>query len=250
MSKQLNSIADLSRTVAGSIESSSSFGKLSDNRSKYAKCILGGFIIVGLIGIYLFLSKTGALEIMMNREMLQVRIDQLGLWGPLMIISLIAVAIVFSPLPSAPIALAAGAVYGHTYGTVYVLIGSMTGAIVAFSIARALCYDIVHKWIDNKLSIKLPGGQNTLMGILFVSRLIPFLSFDSISYLAGLTALSFWRFTVATFAGIIPASFLLAHFGSEIVEAEAERSVLTVILFGGITLVPLALTYMKTRRHK
>jgi membrane protein DedA with SNARE-associated domain len=45
-------------------------------------------------------------------------------------------AIVFSPLPSAPIALASGTVYGHTLGTLYVLIGAEVGALAAFGIAR------------------------------------------------------------------------------------------------------------------
>jgi len=49
---------------------------------------------------------------------------------------LIALAIVFNPLPGAPIALGAGAIYGHTLGTVYVVAGAELGAILAFMIAR------------------------------------------------------------------------------------------------------------------
>jgi uncharacterized membrane protein YdjX (TVP38/TMEM64 family) len=224
--------------------------KLSGNRSIKTKLILGIIAIAVLISSYWLLSKTGALDIMMDREMLQVRISQLGLWGPLIIISLIAAAIVFSPLPSAPIALAAGAVFGHTYGTVYVLIGSMIGAMVAFSIARVLGYDVVHKWIDKRFSVKFPGGQNALMGMVFATRLIPFISFDSISYLAGLTSLSFWRFAAATFAGIIPASFLLAHFGSELVMAKAGQGMIAAFFLGGVTLIPLAFAVMMKRRQK
>ena len=40
-----------------------------------------------------------------------------GLWGPLLIIVLMTVAVVATPIPSAPIALAAGAAYRHTLGT-------------------------------------------------------------------------------------------------------------------------------------
>ena len=46
------------------------------------------------------------------------------------------------------------------------------------------------------------GSQNALMGIVFVSRLLPFLSFDIVSYGAGLTTLSAWRFALATLAGL------------------------------------------------
>ena len=52
---------------------------------------------------------------------------------------------------------------------------------------------------------------------------LPFIFFDVVSYAAGLTALSFWRFAIATLASIMPASFLLAHFGNEMATGEASR---------------------------
>ena len=74
------------------------------------------------------------------------------------------------------------------------------------------------------------------MGIVFVSRLLPFISFDMVSYAAGITPLSFWRFSIATLAGIIPSSYLLAHFGSELASAETGSIAITLLLLGGITL--------------
>ena len=84
----------------------------------------------------------------------------------------------------------------------------------------------------------LAGSQNFLMGAVFVSRLLPFISFDIVSYAAGLTSLSFSRFAIATFAGIIPASFLLAHFGSELVAGETDRILIAVVLLGVLAAMP------------
>ncbi|MBL4756943.1 MAG: TVP38/TMEM64 family protein, partial [Rhizobiales bacterium] len=81
-------------------------------------------------------------------------------------------------------------------------------------------------------------SQNFLMGAVFVSRLLPFISFDIVSYAAGLSALSFFRFAVATFAGIVPASFLLAHFGSEMVADETDGILIAIILLGVLTALP------------
>ena len=39
-----------------------------------------------------------------------------GLLGPVVIVTLLTLAVVASPIPSAPIALAAGAAYGHVGG--------------------------------------------------------------------------------------------------------------------------------------
>jgi uncharacterized membrane protein YdjX (TVP38/TMEM64 family) len=67
---------------------------------------------------------------------------------------------------------------------------------------------------------------------------MPFLSFDIISYAADLTPLKIWRFAVATLLGIIPASFLLAHFAGELASGDWRRAGVTVLALGLITLLP------------
>ncbi len=171
-----------------------------------------------------------------------------GPWGPVAIVATMAIAIMVSPIPSAPIALASGALYGHYMGTFYVVIGSELGAIGAFLISRFFGYDLLHNWFGKQLNQGLAGSQNFLMATIFVSRLLPFISFDIISYAAGLTAIHFWRFAVATLAGVIPIAFLLAHFGSEMVTNETDRILLAVLLLGMVTIVPLIIRqFFKSR---
>ena len=85
------------------------------------------------------------------------------------------------------------------------------------------------------------------MAIVFVSRLLPFISFDLVSYAAGLTPLKTWRFAVATLAGIIPASFLLAHFGGELTSADPQRVAVAVLALGALTLIPVAYRLYRKR---
>jgi len=85
------------------------------------------------------------------------------------------------------------------------------------------------------------------MTIVFVSRLLPFISFDVVSYAAGLTSLSLWRFALATLAGILPTSFLLAHFGGEMVAGELDRMLYAVFALGLLTAVPLAAYLVRER---
>ncbi len=217
------------------------------NKSHY---IIFSVIIVTIIIAYLALNKTGAIAFIQNGEALKQWFLQLGMAGPFIIIALMILAITMSPIPSAPIALAAGAVYGHIEGAIYVLIGSELGAIIAFFIARLLGVDIVKKWFGGGLTTGLLGSQNTLMGIVFISRLLPFISFDMVSYAAGLTSLSFLRFTIATLLGIIPASFLLAHFGSELASDEATRIALTLVALGILTLIPIVIKTHLNKRNK
>ena len=132
----------------------------------------------------------------------------------------------------------------------YVLLGAEAGALIAFSIARLLGHEMLQRWFGERLNLGLLGSQNTLMWIVLVTRLLPFLSFDLVSYAAGLTPLATWRFAVATLAGIIPASFLLAHFGGEMVSADARRVVIPVLVLGTLTIAPVIVKLFLIWRRK
>lgn len=146
--------------------------------------------------------------------------------------------------------MAAGAAYGHAWGTLYVLLGAEIGALAAFSLARLLGREVVQRWFGDRLSVGLLGSQTALTGIVLVSRLLPFISFDIVSYAAGLTTLSFWRFAVATLVGIVPASFLLAHFGSEMATNESDRIMVSILALGVITLIPVAAKMIRDRMRQ
>jgi uncharacterized membrane protein YdjX (TVP38/TMEM64 family) len=75
------------------------------------------------------------------------------------------------------------------------------------------------------------------MAIVFASRLIPFISFDAVSYAAGLTSLTLPRFALATALGVVPVSFVLSAIGAGMHDAEMSKPLLAVI--AGITLIPV-----------
>ncbi|HEV7264260.1 MAG TPA: VTT domain-containing protein [Falsiroseomonas sp.] len=166
-------------------------------------------------------------------------VEALGPWGPLAIVLALAGAIIVSPIPSAPIALAAGALYGGVWGTVYVVTGAELGALAAFIIARRFGYAPVRRvpwiarWLDRTRS------QAMLAGLVFASRLLPFLSFDLVSYAAGLTPLRLRWFALATLAGVVPVSALLVWSGERMAAQGAAWIGTAVLLAGGITLLPL-----------
>lgn len=201
--------------------------------------VIGLLLVVALYLVYVFLSSNNILSLLDQREALLGWVRGFGVAGPLVIIGLMAVAIVISPLPSAPIALVAGAVYGHGWGTLYTLIGAEVGALIAFILARLLGYSVLRHWFGVQLERGWIGSQNTIMLIVFASRLMPFLSFDLISYAAGLTNLKLWRFFIATLLGILPASFILAHFGSALGTGNSDRILLTISLLGLLAILPL-----------
>ena len=207
-------------------------------------------VAAALVAAYLALSWNDAWGAFTNGDALRESIVRLGWLGPAAVIALMTTAIVFSPIPSAPIAMAAGAVYGHVWGAAYVGLGAEAGALAAFCIARVLGREAMQRWLGDRLSVGWLGSQTTLMAIVFATRLMPFLSFDLISYAAGLTPITWWRFALATVLGIAPASFLLAHFGEALASADARRVGWAVLALGTITLLPLAVKSMLDWRRR
>lgn len=217
------------------------------SRTRWAALLAGTFLLLALVAAYVALERTGTLDAMLDGSALRAQIERLGIWGPLAIVALMMIAVLVSPIPSAPIAMAAGAAYGHTWGTLYIVTGAEAGALAAFGIARMLGHAMLYRWFGERLSAGLIGSQNVLTGIVFFSRLLPFVSFDLVSYAAGLTLLSVWRFAIATLAGVIPAGFLLAHFGQEMTNGEADRFMYTALGLGLITAIPFAVKLFRDR---
>jgi len=209
---------------------------------------LAGLAILGiaLLCIWQFApSVFSAARGLMDAERLDMLVTRAGLWGPVVIVTLMTVAVVASPIPSAPIAMAAGAAYGHVWGTVQIVIGAELGAVIAFGLARVLGHDVLRRVFGGKVDAGLLGSQTTLTVTVFVSRLMPFVSFDMISYAAGLSRLHAWRFALATLAGIIPASFLIAHFGGEAISGDLGRTTWAVLVLGLVTGLPLLWVVMR-----
>jgi uncharacterized membrane protein YdjX (TVP38/TMEM64 family) len=212
------------------------------------KIIMLVLVILGIAAVGTWMvapSSLARLWQFLDRETLEALVARSGAWGPALIIGLMILAVVVSPLPSAPIALAAGAAYGHVWGTIQVIVGAEIGAMIAFALARILGRDVLKSLFGDSLDRGLLGSQNALTATVFASRLMPFVSFDLISYAAGLSSLQAWRFAVATLAGIIPASFVLAHLGGEAVSGDPLRATAAVIGLGLVTGLPLLWVAMR-----
>ena len=213
------------------------------------KIALGILLVLVLALVYGGLARTGILAVLMDERKLHALIREAGWYGPLVLICLLAASIVISPIPNAPIALAAGMAYGQGWGTLFVVAGAEAGAMIAFSIGRLAGRGLLERWFGERLyEIRFFGSQNAMTATVLVARLLPFVSFDVVSYAAGLTPLRFWRFALATLAGVVPVSYLLVRFGSELTVGEAGQIMTTVLLLGGITLLPFIIHLLIKRR--
>ncbi len=156
-----------------------------------------------------------------------------GPWAPLIFIAAMIGAVVFSPIPSAPLSIAAGLSFGLVWGTVYTLVGAEAGAIIAFLIARwfgrprlaGRLSPAAMRYID-ELSDRV--GARTIL----VMRLLPVFNFDLVSYAAGLTTIALPLFALVTLVGMTPPVIAIVAIGSNY----ADRSVPSFAILGVLVL--------------
>lgn len=156
----------------------------------------------------------------------------LGMWGPVISLSLMLLQAILAPIPGSLIGLANGLAYGIFWGGLLTLSGQTLAAIVCFMLARSLG----RARIESMIGATEGAGSGWLArwgaaGIV-ATRLAPGLSFDLISYAAGLTRMPAARFLVATVVGSAPQAFFAAWL--------VQRSPLLGWAFAGIGLVVMA----------
>jgi uncharacterized membrane protein YdjX (TVP38/TMEM64 family) len=188
-----------------------------------------------LLGLILFLAQH-YLDIgsYFNPENIKVWLNEAGSLAPILFMLIMAAAIVISPIPSLPLDVAGGGVFGPFWGTLYASVGALVGAMISFLIARALGRDLIARFLGGHINFCTECSNRLLIKIVFLSRLLPVISFDVVSYGAGLTKMSLSKFSLATFFGMLPLTFVYTYYGSILTfgaELPIILGVVMVILF-------------------
>lgn len=165
-------------------------------------------------------------------------LDASGPFAPLTLMGLMALAVVVSPLPSLPLDVAAGIYFGPLLGTLYAATGALFGAVASFLIARILGRDLVERVVGGHISFCTACSDALLTKLVFLTRLIPAVSFDVVSYGAGLTKMSLRRFALATFLGMLPLTFAYVSAGRLLVNHAVASAAAGVVLIAGMLVLP------------
>lgn len=190
---------------------------------KKSQLILVLLIIIAVIFYFYSQSFQDALSIVtnatksMNIEAVVEYIRSFGVYAWVISFALMVATAVIAPLPAFLITLSNAVIFGFAKGAFLSWSSAMVGALLCFYIARILGKEVAEKFVGKKL-LKTSDeyfqryGKHTIL----VCRLLPFVSFDLISYAAGLTSMKFWGFFVATGLGQLPATLIYSYFGQNL----------------------------------
>lgn len=140
-----------------------------------------------------------------------------GIWAPFISGLLMVFQSVVAPLPAFVITFTNGLLFGAFWGTVLSWSSAMVGAAVCFAIARVYGRPVVEKIVGGK-SLELADRFFKRYGkhAILIARLLPIISFDVVSYAAGLTSMGFIGFFIATGIGQLPATIVYSYLGQNL----------------------------------
>ena len=177
--------------------------------------IVALFLLV--VVAYVVASRYFGLANSIEAEPFQDWVEELGPWGPVAFIGIMALSVLFAPIPNVPIFIAAGLAWGTALGTVYSMAGMMLGSSMAFYISRYFGRRYVDRLIGRKAAKRLDSMVEAMGGrMVFWARILPVVNFDWISFLAGLTSIRFWPFFLYSMLGMLIPTVLAVEAGSSL----------------------------------
>jgi uncharacterized membrane protein YdjX (TVP38/TMEM64 family) len=173
---------------------------------------------------------------------------EFGPWAAAVSFLLMVLQSVAAPLPAFVITIANGLLFGALWGGLLSWSSAMVGAALCFWIARAAGRPVIERVVGaapltKSDSIFARYGTHAIL----IARLIPLISFDVVSYAAGLTSMRLVPFLVATGIGQLPATVVYSLLGQNI-GAGPQAALWTVSALIALVAIGLALRGRIERR--
>lgn len=180
----------------------------------------------------------------MDPEALAVRVRAAGPLGPAVMVAILVLQCIVAPIPSEPVMLAVGFIFGPWAGLALAWLGVVLGAAACFGLARAFGRPVAERFVrvahlDALDDFVEKRGVESMFALVLAIRLFAFTSFDVVSYGCGLTRFPLRWFLLATALGVVPKALAFTYAGATAAERPGWLDALIVAgMIGALFLVP------------
>ena len=209
----------------------------------WSKIAIGVGILAAIVAAYSFLPLNEWIE------SFRKWVEGFGALGIVIFIVAYALA-TFVLVPGAPLTIAGGVIWG-LWAFPIIIVAATLGSALAFLAARYMFHDKVEAKMDDYPKFK---AVNEAIGdegwkVVGLLRLSPALPFSAQTWFLGVTPVSFWGATIATFFAIMPGTLLYVWIGS-LGGSGGEGSTLKYVFFGVGILATIAVTWIVGKKAK
>ncbi|MDY7014507.1 MAG: TVP38/TMEM64 family protein [Cyanobacteriota bacterium] len=146
-------------------------------------------------------------------EQIEVWLARAGIWAPIIYILLYTVGTLLI-LPSTPLNLSGGAIFGPWLGMLWTTVAAIIAAVVAFAFTRTAGRDwVAQKFAGRWEAIDAEMRQGGLF-YMFAIRLLPLIPYGIVNFAAGLTSIRFRDYLIGTVLGTVPGILPFVMMGS------------------------------------
>lgn len=189
-------------------------------------------------------------------DLLQFLQDLVVDFGPLGLVVAMVLQAIVSPIPSELVLSLAGSAYISEWGLVEGFILAFLGAFVGSILGAFICYSLgfhLEEWVQKRVTLKELSVLGSLVehyGVwaIVITRLIPFIPFDAISYVAGFAKLKRMHFLVGTIIGLVPRISFYLLLGSGVVNV-VERDLRLGLLLLAVLAMVLFASWLLSERY-
>ncbi len=179
--------------------------------------ILVGLVLLGIYHKHVWEYLRELTAAFQSLETAREYIASYGVLAPIVSAILMIFQSVIAPLPAFLITFANGLLFGVWWGAALSWSSAMLGAALCFFIARVLGRPVIVKLLSEAaVNTSDQFFQRYGKHAVLIARLVPVISFDVISYGAGLTGMRFLGFAIATGIGQLPATLLYSYLGDRV----------------------------------
>jgi len=183
--------------------------------------------------------------------------DRVG-WVGAGVYGVVYVAATVAMVPGAFLTMGGGYIWGILWGTVLISLASTSGAALAFVVGRYLARDKIREWTEGSMRAQAIDRAVERDGfkVVFLMRLVPVVPFNFLNYLLGLTGVSFGRYVLASWLGMLPGTLMYVYLGAvageltELVGGVEQPSGLQYAMLGVGLVAVVTLTVLMTRRAR
>jgi uncharacterized membrane protein YdjX (TVP38/TMEM64 family) len=173
--------------------------------------LAAGLVAFFALGLDQYLTFDALKE---NRAWLLDQVEQSPVFAALVYMAIYIAVVAFSLPGGAVMTITGGFLFGQWLGSVYVVFAATVGATILFIAAKTALGDLLRAKAGPFLQKMEAGFREDALSYLLVLRLIPLFPFFIVNLVPAFLGVSLQVFFIATFAGIIPGSFVFATVGA------------------------------------
>jgi len=182
-----------------------------------------------------------------DRQQLEAWLTTMGIFAPIIYILLYTCGTLLI-LPSTPLNITGGAIFGIWWGTLWTTIAALVAAIAAFAFTRTVGKELVSQKLGDRWAVADIEIRQGGLFYLFAIRLLPIIPYGIVNFVAGLTSIKFKDYLLGTLLGTLPGVLPFVMMGAGITELSEGNILPLTIAFALIGILVGGATWYRRRR--